>query len=60
MVVAAFMRHAADPVFSREGPSKELALLYLVTATAFLLAGSGRYGLDAVWRRSRARAQPPA
>jgi putative oxidoreductase len=48
--VAAFMRHGADPLFSRSGPSKELALLYLVAAVAFLLAGSGRYGVDALLR----------
>lgn len=53
MGVAAFLRHGADPVFSREGPSKELALLYLAAAVAFLLAGSGRFGIDALLRRRR-------
>jgi len=51
MGVAAFLRHGADPLFSREGPSKELALLYFVAAVAFLLAGSGRLGLDFLLRR---------
>jgi len=27
MAVAAFMRHGGDPLFSREGPSKEMAVL---------------------------------
>jgi putative oxidoreductase len=53
MGVAAFLRHGADPLFSREGPSKELALLYLAAAVAFLLAGSGRFGVDALLRRRR-------
>lgn len=54
MGVAAFAQHRADPLFSRSGPSKEMAILYLVAAIAFLLAGSGRYGLDAVLRRRSA------
>jgi len=53
MGVAAFLRHGADPLFSREGPSKELALLYFAAAVAFLLAGSGRFGLDCLLRRKR-------
>jgi putative oxidoreductase len=51
MGVAAFVRHGGDPVFSREGPAKELALLYLVAAVAFLVAGAGRFGVDALLRR---------
>ena len=51
MAVAAFMRHGGDPLFSREGPSKEMAVLYLVAAAAFMLAGSGRFGIDALLRR---------
>jgi putative oxidoreductase len=51
--VAEFLRHGADPLFSREGPSKELALVYLAAAVAFLLAGSGRFGVDALLRRRR-------
>jgi putative oxidoreductase len=53
MGVAAFLKHGADPLFSREGPSKELALLYFAAAVAFLLAGSGRFGLDFLLRRKR-------
>ncbi len=46
MAVAAFIRHADDP-FSM----KEKALLFGVVALAFLLIGSGKYGLDAILRR---------
>lgn len=48
MAVAAFGRHGDDP-FS----SKEKALLFLAIAVAFLLAGSGRYGLDRLVYRKR-------
>ncbi|MFM8704258.1 MAG: DoxX family protein [Planctomycetia bacterium] len=53
MGVAAFLKHGADPLFSRQGPSKELALLYFAAAVAFLLAGSGRFGLDSLVRGRR-------
>lgn len=43
MLVAAFQVHAADP-FAR----KELALCYAVAALAVLVAGPGRYSLDAL------------
>jgi putative oxidoreductase len=49
MTVAAFMRHAGDPMFGRT-PSKEMALLYLAVAVAFLLTGSGRFSVDRVLR----------
>lgn len=45
MAVAAFVRHVADP-FS----TKELALVYLVASLALLIAGAGRYALDARFR----------
>ena len=51
MLVAAFLR---------EGPSfgdKEKALLYAAAAVLFVLAGAGRYSLDALIRR---RSGPPA
>jgi putative oxidoreductase len=51
MGVAALMQHSADPLFSRTGPSKEMAVLYLLAAIAFALAGCGRWGLDALLRR---------
>jgi putative oxidoreductase len=41
MVVAAFIRHGADP-FS----DKELALLYLVVTLYFTACGGGRWALD--------------
>jgi putative oxidoreductase len=59
MGVAAFLKHGADPIFSREGPSRELALLYFAAAVAFLLAGSGRFGLDFLLRRTRQDEAPP-
>lgn len=44
MSVAAFLRHADDPY-----ATKEKALLF--GCVAFLLIGSGKYGLDAIVRR---------
>ena len=46
MAVAGFLRHADDP-FS----GKEKALLFLAVAVMYLLAGAGRYSLDALIRR---------
>jgi putative oxidoreductase len=46
MLVAAFGRHGSDPF-----GEKELALLYGCVALLFLLVGSARYGLDAVFRK---------
>jgi putative oxidoreductase len=43
---AGFARHADDPF-----PTKEKALLYLAVAVCFLLAGAGRYAVDALIRR---------
>jgi len=45
MATAAFIRHAPDP-FS----GKEKALLFGVVALLFLLAGAGRYSVDAMMR----------
>ena len=51
MVVAAFGAHWGDPIFAREGGSKEMALLYLFAAIPFLVSGSGRFGLDKFFRK---------
>ncbi|HEX2879202.1 MAG TPA: DoxX family protein [Polyangiaceae bacterium] len=46
MLVAAFWVHRADP-FSK----KEMALLYACCTLVLLLAGPGKWSLDAHWRR---------
>lgn len=46
MLVAGFIRHAADPF-----AVKEKAFLYAFVALLFLLAGAGKYSLDALIRR---------
>ncbi len=48
MFVAGFIRHGADP-FS----DKEMALLYLAINLFFLLAGGGRWTVDALIRKVR-------
>jgi putative oxidoreductase len=48
MLVAAFGRHAADPF-----TGKEKALLFAFVALAFLIAGAGRYSLDAAMGKRR-------
>ena len=45
MLVAAFIRHAADPF-----AVKEKALLYFAISIAFALIGAGKYSIDAVLR----------
>lgn len=53
MLVAALRVHANDPLFAqvaKGGPSKEMALLFLMPALLFLLAGPGRYSIDAMIR----------
>lgn len=49
MLVALFKVHlpAGDPFVSAGGASYELALVYLCSMAAFLLAGPGAYSLDA-------------
>lgn len=46
MGTAFFVVHAADPF-----QTKEMAMLYGVIALAFLLAGAGRYSVDALLKR---------
>jgi putative oxidoreductase len=51
MSVAAFMIHAADPLFGPP-PSKEFALLYLAPFATLLFTGPGLFSLDALfWPR---------
>jgi putative oxidoreductase len=52
MLVAVMTAHRNDPFFMHPGPggAKEPALLYMLPALAFLLIGSGRYGVDALLR----------
>ncbi len=47
MCVAAFVAHAADPF-----QNKELSLLYLSIAFAFMIIGGGRFSLDRFFRGS--------
>jgi uncharacterized membrane protein YphA (DoxX/SURF4 family) len=49
-VFVVLLAHAGDPFGDRELP-----LFFLVTALLFLLAGAGRYSVDAALRRGRAR-----
>jgi putative oxidoreductase len=47
MAVAAFVVHGGDPLFMGQGASKEPALLYLGGYLVLLLAGPGKYSVDA-------------
>lgn len=47
MVVAAFGKHGVDPWISTGGPSKELALMYLIPAITLILTSAGSISLDA-------------
>ncbi len=60
MLVAAFGGHlaAGDPLFAVDGPSAEMAVLYAFVALAFMLVGSGRFGLDRLVRERSARLMP--
>jgi putative oxidoreductase len=55
MTVAAFGAHGSAPWFSMSGPSKELAILYLIPAIAIILAGAGSYSLDALLHKDGKR-----
>lgn len=50
LVVAFFIAHAGDPF-----KEKELALVYAVSFIALVLTGAGRFSLDALIGRKRAR-----
>jgi putative oxidoreductase len=45
MFTAAFVYHADDPFFG-SAPSKEMALLYLVSYVVLFLTGPGKYSVD--------------
>ncbi|HES57998.1 MAG TPA: DoxX family protein [Firmicutes bacterium] len=51
MVVAAFMRHGADPM-----EKKELALVYLTFGLLYLIVGAGKYSIDWLISHGRRRA----
>jgi putative oxidoreductase len=52
MAVASFLAHAGDPF-----PKREKALCFLVAFVALIFTGGGRYGLDALFTRSRRAAK---
>ncbi len=55
MTVAAFGAMHSVPWFPSGGIGKELPLLYLIPAIAIILAGGGRYSLDAVLHKDGKR-----
>jgi putative oxidoreductase len=48
MVVAAFVALLHAPIVSMSGPSKELALLYLLPFLLFIFTGAGHFSADAM------------
>lgn len=55
MVVAAFGKHGVDPWVFMDGPSKEMALLYLFPMLAILLSGAGGLSLDSAIYQEKKR-----
>lgn len=55
MCVAAFQVHAIHPFFSKGGPSKEMAVLYLIPCFALILSGAGQWSLDALFTHDKRR-----
>ena len=53
MIIAVFMIHADDP-FAKQ----EMGIHYLVAYIALLIAGSGRYSVDALVTKNRAELEP--
>lgn len=52
MSVAVFIAHSKDPFIAGPGqPSRELPMLYLCVFILFMLAGGGRFSLDALLRK---------
>lgn len=60
MAVAAFVIHAADPLFMGGGASKEPALLYLTAGLILLLTGPGRISIDQLIKATLLRSEPSA
>jgi putative oxidoreductase len=55
MCVAAFQVHGIHPFFSKGGPSKEMAVLYLIPCFALILSGAGQWSLDALFTHDKRR-----
>lgn len=55
MCVAAFQVHGIHPMFSKGGPSKEMAVLYLIPCFALILSGGGQWSLDALFTHDKRR-----
>lgn len=55
MCVAAFQVHGIHPMFSKVGPSKEMAVLYLIPCFALILSGAGQWSLDALFNHDKRR-----
>ncbi len=55
MCVAAFQQHGGDPFFSTGGPSKEMAVLYLIPCFVLIITGAGQWSLDAMFTHDKRR-----
>ncbi len=55
MCVAAFQFHGIHPLFAKGGPSKEMAVLYLIPCFALILSGAGQWSLDALFTHDKRR-----
>lgn len=55
MCVAAFQVHALDPLFSKGGAAKEMAVLYLIPAFVLIITGGGQWSLDSVLSTDKRR-----
>jgi putative oxidoreductase len=55
MCVAAFQVHGIHPFFSKGGPSKEMAVLYLIPCFVLILSGAGQWSLDAMFSHDKRR-----
>jgi len=55
MCVEAFQVHGIHPFFSKGGPSKEMAVLYLIPCFVLILSGAGQWSLDAMFSHDKRR-----